>query len=142
MKAAAAVLGGCLAGSSGSPCSWIAFNFWPKMVVIRTGLWADLRRAHPSPSCQRLGSNSPPLHLQSKAALWPKQMGDGDVWTSAQGRRHMLACVIRRRRDDGALVPLACICFQFSVREMPALQKRTGWDVQPALDAVVVTQVT
>lgn len=29
------------------PSSWISFKFWPKMVVIRNGLWTDLSRISP-----------------------------------------------------------------------------------------------
>lgn len=76
------------AAGARSPCSWIAFNFWPKMVVIRTRLWADLRSAHPSPSCQRLESNyQPPFHLQSKAAYGRRRM-DGSRGQEAHASLH------------------------------------------------------
>lgn len=110
MKAAAAVLGGGLAGSSGSPCSWIAFNFLPKMVVIRTGALGGLTQGS---SVAQL----PETQIKLAAALSAVQKlrygenrwAAGTYGRARRARRHMLGCVIGRTCHDWALVSLACI---------------------------------
>lgn len=81
-------------------CSWSSFNFLPKMVVIRTGLWADLSRIS---SVQLPETQIKPSALYLMVSLLPGQTDgseDRRDWNIQYGALHlemMRVCNCARR---------------------------------------------